>query len=397
MSKKVLLITQNFYPVIGSSGNRNKNLFELLNKNGFDVTVLTTEPAYPNKNMYQDPQFWNVESLNKHPNIIRVDISTDRFESQLTSRLKFYLEITKLFTDQVKEMKKTTHFDEIIVSSPPIFIFWAGLKAKKLFDANLTLDLRDLWPESLKGIKKFHLKPILSFFNDLEKRMYNLSDRIIINSNGFRKHVEGKLKTEKPIIFLPNGAREDEMKERVDSNRNFRVIYTGNLGLAQDIDRIKLLIEKLYEEQIDLTIIGYGYNAKDLKHYVEEKQYDNVDFVEPTTREVCLDANRKSDLGIVFLNDEEVFSTVLPGKILDYLTCMTPVLGSVDGQSADLIENNAVGYVTRDRDIDKIVEWIKELKADPSKLESLKNNCNKLITENYLWEKNINRLVNLLT
>ncbi|WP_062320403.1 hypothetical protein [Halolactibacillus sp. JCM 19043] len=49
MNKKVLILTQNFYPVVGSAGNRMKNIFELLNEHDVQTDVVTIEPSYPNK------------------------------------------------------------------------------------------------------------------------------------------------------------------------------------------------------------------------------------------------------------------------------------------------------------------------------------------------------------
>lgn len=61
MPKKVLILTQNFYPAIGSAGNRMKNIFQLLSKADVQVEVLTIEPSYPpNKNMYKDRTFWTM-------------------------------------------------------------------------------------------------------------------------------------------------------------------------------------------------------------------------------------------------------------------------------------------------------------------------------------------------
>ena len=47
---KILLITQNFYPEIGSGANRFKNLYIQLSKK-HDVKVVTTIPSYPNERM----------------------------------------------------------------------------------------------------------------------------------------------------------------------------------------------------------------------------------------------------------------------------------------------------------------------------------------------------------
>lgn len=92
MKKKVLIITQNFYPAIGSAGgNRMKNIFQLLLKDNIDVEVLTIEPSYPpNKNMYKDRMFWDDEEVNnQEQRITRIPIKNKRFSNELFSRLFF--------------------------------------------------------------------------------------------------------------------------------------------------------------------------------------------------------------------------------------------------------------------------------------------------------------------
>ena len=394
MSKKILILTQNFYPVIGSSGNRNKNLYELLKQNGFDVTVLTTEPAYPNKNLYQNEEFWDEQELNNDDNIIRVKLSTNKFENTMLGRLFFYLEITYQFRKKIRQLKKTKDFDYVLVSTPPIFIFSAGYLASKLFKAEIILDVRDLWPDTLTGIKKLHYKPILSVFQRYEKRMYNKASKIMINSEGFRQHITEKLSQEKEIIYIPNGARKTELND--DTASDFSVIYTGNLGLAQDVERIEQLAVQLNKENIPFKVIGYGYKANDFIRYIEENALSNVTVCKPTTRKNSLEAIKSSHVSVAFLNQEEVFTTVLPGKIIDYITCKTPVIASVDGQAANVIEKHDVGYVTRDGDINEMVQKIKYLRDQSEEHRRLQENCEELVKKHFLWENNITNLVKLL-
>ena len=60
---KILLITQNFYPEIGSGANRLKNLYIQLSKKHV-VEVLTTNPSYPNAKMYDEEKYWSTEQIN---------------------------------------------------------------------------------------------------------------------------------------------------------------------------------------------------------------------------------------------------------------------------------------------------------------------------------------------
>src|SRR5699024_7608219 len=110
------------------------------------------------------------------------------------------------------------------------------------------LEIRDLWPDSLLGIKRFQNKWIIRLFRKAEKVMYRQAKIIVINSKGFLKHIQKEIeKTSKKIIYLPNGANEKELSVKRHHNNHFRIIYTGNVGLAQDIHRLKKLARRLHE------------------------------------------------------------------------------------------------------------------------------------------------------
>ncbi|WEZ28225.1 hypothetical protein [Bacillus subtilis] len=124
MSKKILIITQNFYPELGSAGNRLKNIYLLLKQRGYDIQVLTTEPTYPSREIYKEKLFWNEDVINKDPSVMRVSVKNKKYNSSFLSRLLYYLEIMiKMLKEIRKEPKK---FDIIFVSSPPFLLLLSG-------------------------------------------------------------------------------------------------------------------------------------------------------------------------------------------------------------------------------------------------------------------------------
>lgn len=396
MRKKVLMMTQNFYPVIGSAGNRMKNLYQLLNENDIETDVLTTDPAYPNKNMYQDTMFWDEESLNiETKKIMRVPIKNKKFSNHIVSRLFFYLEIMYRFILALWKMRKEK-YDYIFVSTPPIFIVFSAFIGKVFLRAKLILEVRDLWPDSLLGVKAFDNKLIIHFFRFLEKKMYRLADCIVINSLGFKEHILSKLNKETKILYLPNGPRKHEIVNQKPDTDDFSVVYTGNLGLAQDIEHLKLAAELLNDAGIRFDVIGYGMKTEEFINYLNEKQLNNVYMHHPTTRKKSLELIKNSSVAIAFLNDEEVFTTVLPGKIIDYMTCKTPIVAGVKGTAADIITNYQTGYVYEQQAVHKMVDKIVELKNNKAKLEQLGENCINTVTQQFLWEKNIDNLVEII-
>lgn len=399
MTRKVLIITQNFYPVIGSAGNRMKNIFQLLNDNDIETNVLTIDPAYPNKNMYANEEFWDDDELNQSTKqIIRVPIKNKKFSNQIFSRLFFYLEIMYRFIIMMFRLRKEK-YDYILVSTPPIFIVFPAIIGKLLYKSKLILEVRDLWPDSLIGVKAFDHKVIIKIFRFLEKKMYRSADYIIINSGGFEDHIKLKLKNrQKPIIYLPNGPRVEELNIDKPTNRNndFRIVYAGNLGLAQDINRLKKLAKLLHDHNIRFDVLGYGMKVNDFTEYLNKYNLTNVHIHHPTTRKKSLQLIKECDLAIAFLNEVDVFSTVLPGKIIDYMTCQTPIVAGMKGVAAQTIEKNKIGYTFSEGDIEKMVNKIIYLKDHRDELNELSKNCINAVSNEFIWENNIPRLINLL-
>lgn len=142
------MVTQNFYPEIGSASNRMKNIYLELNERGYDVKILTSDPSYPNRNLYKDSSYWYDENIEK--DIVRIHPKTRKYTRNLFRRLILYIEVAfRLILAICKDKEK---YDYIFVSTPSIFIPVAGMFAKRKMKAKLIVDVRDLWPESLIGI-----------------------------------------------------------------------------------------------------------------------------------------------------------------------------------------------------------------------------------------------------
>ncbi|QCJ44788.1 glycosyltransferase family 4 protein [Bacillus sp. S3] len=393
--KRVLIISQHFYPEIGSHANRIKHLYTLLGKNDFDVSVLTTEPSYPNKKIYQNEEFWDEESLNDdHSHIKRIKISSRKYSNQLLNRLFYYLEIAFKFIWLILQDKQK--YDYIFVTSPPIFTGFVGLFAKYRYKTKFILDIRDLWPESLKGVGVFDHDLILKFFGALEKILYKKSDKIVINSMGFKEYIQRKAGIqESKILYIPNSVIKEELAPIKRKKGTRKLIYAGNLGLAQNTEIIHQLVPLLAEHDIQLTIIGYGVHRRQLIDSI--KQYKSVKFMKPMTKKQCFKVMAEHDLGIVTLKDKEVFKTVLPGKMIDYMTCGVPILGVVDGYAKDLINHEGVGIAINGSDPQQIVtQIVKLLENDPVRTQMTRK-AQQLILTQFNWEMNIASLVEYMS
>ncbi|MFB4474023.1 glycosyltransferase family 4 protein [Oceanobacillus caeni] len=393
--KKILIISQNFYPEIGSAGNRMKNIYSLLKEKNFKIDVLTTTPFYPNRNFYTETSFWDDPELNKDSQVYRVKITEQRYSRKILNRLFYYLEMAIRMTLFVLFNRKK--YDVIYATSPQIFVAIVGLIAKYRFRADFVLEIRDLWPESLKGVGVFNYAFIINFFTKIENLLYKKASKIVVNSQGFINYISSKSeKFADKIVYIPNGARKKEINYSNIPN-GFKAIYVGNIGLAQDDDIIKKLALELNNRNIELTIMGYGLKRDELKDFIKENQLKNVNFVKPTTRKECFKIISKHQVGIVTLVNQDVFKTVLPGRVIDFMTCGVPMVASVSGLSREIILNEKVGFVSDSQNVEELIGYIEQLKDDKKLQKGMSENGKKFVEENFLWEKNINSLIKILT
>ena len=355
---------------------------------------MTTEASYPNKKLYVDEDFWYDQKLNEDEHIYRVKITNRKYTKSMFNRLLYYLEMMMRMIWMILFSKNK--YDTVFVTSPPIFLGLVGILAKLRFKAKLILDVRDLWPDSLKGVGVFNYKWVIVFFKVIEKCMYNQADSSVINSKGFYNPILQVLKKDMPILFMPNSIREEEFVLEQQKNEDFTVVYSGNIGLAQDVEFLKDLSRALYEKGITLKVIGFGLKRGELQDFVKEHKLKNVHFIKAMTRQQCLKLIKQSHVGVLGLKDEDVFDTVLPGKLIDYIACGLPIVAGVSGYTKSIIEEKGIGYVSETRDVNEIVKYVMYLKDNMDVVNDIVKKNKAIINKDFLWESNINILINTI-
>ena len=394
---KILIITQNFYPEIGSASNRAKNIYTGLKARGYEVTVLTTEPNYPNRNLYNDETFWD-ENI-PEDDIVRVQLKARKYTSNIFRRLIYYLESMLKFVSYSFRFKKD--YDVVFATLPSIFIGVAGIIAKKRKKATFILDIRDLWPETLVGIKRFQNRLALRLAYGLESYLYRKADEIIVNSEEFIPYMISKKVPKEKISFIPNSLTEMELNSQFNQGGlhpdEVRVLYAGNVGLAQDLDTLISIAQRLsHVPKIKFEVIGYGFLIKDIKQKIVDQGLNNIEILQAKSRKEALIKIAEADLVYVTLKDSDIFKTVLPGKVVDYMGLGKAIVASVAGYCAYLILKANCGFVSEDGDVDELCDFIVKLADSDNLRNQLGENGHNYAKEWFNWEVNIGTLIEML-
>ncbi|MBC1212530.1 glycosyltransferase family 4 protein [Listeria booriae] len=391
MKKNVLMITQNFSPEIGSAANRMKGVSENLSDN-FNVTIWTTNPQYPQKEIYKESDFQQEELRNAK--VKRVQTKNKRFEKIFFFRFLLYLEVLWKLLRFV--WKDDGHYDMIFVSTPPLSIPLIGLVAKRKYKAELIVDVRDLWPETLKAIKGLFTRIVRYLAYPVERLIYLRADKIIVNSEGFIDYIKRIVGEDKEVYFVPNSLTKNELaqKRQEPADDAITIIYAGNLGVAQDLTTFLSLARTFKENtKIHFLIIGYGIHYEEVHQEIMQRGLFNVELKPPEPRDKVFQRLLKADIAYMGLDRHPVFQTVIPGKVIDYMGAGLPIIGVTSGYSRHIIEEAEAGIVLENEaDFDMLESVVNRWIDSPKLRHQYGQNGKNFAIEHFNWENNRKQL-----
>lgn len=124
-----------------------------------------------------------------------------------------------------------------------------------------------------------------------------------------------------------------------------RLTTSGNMGKVQGLETVLNAAERLLTEEnsVHFYLIGAGTEKQHLKKKSREMGLSNVTFVPNQPRNSMGTIFRNSDVLLVHLKKDPIFSMTIPAKIQSYLMSGIPLLGMLDGEGAAVIKQASAG------------------------------------------------------
>ena len=375
---KLLLISQYFYP---ENFKINDLIFSLKDR-GHEITVLTGKPNYSKTNFF-DGYGWksdDFETINDIP-VYRANLFSRRKGGAIRLFLN-YISFAILALIKVRKIKGS--FDAIFVyQTSPVTVGIPAIFAKKLFKTPIYFWVQDLWPESLTAAGGIKNKLVLGFFNSLTKWIYNQSKKVLIQSDGFREYILNQGIPNDKIIFYPNPTedfykplKEGKEYQELFQKELFNIVFAGKIGEAQSFITIIEAINNIKELPVKVIVLGDGrYKETALSLMKERGLESHFNFLGSFPPTEMPKFFSHADALLVSLKKEKIFSLTIPAKIQSYLACGKPIIASIDGEGAKIVNDAKCGVTSPAEDSLKLSEGIKELAAlDKSKRSEIGNN-----------------------
>ncbi|MGV2874568.1 glycosyltransferase family 4 protein [Macrococcus capreoli] len=317
---------------------------------GHKVTVVTGLPNYPKGEIIDG--YYPGKTEKDGVEIIRVNLRPRKKGSKnlFLNYLSFINESTKV----IKSLK--TKFDLIYVYQlSPVLMALPAIKYKRINKVPLIIYCLDLWPASLisGGIKKGSIP--YRVFKLLSKRIYKKADSIHISSRQFEKYFNDELNIYRNFIYNPQYSvpldSYIDQNSNIFDNKKINITFTGNVGEMQSLDTIIHSMKNINNNVI-LHIVGDGSKLNDLKLLTNKLNLkERVIFHGRKPADLMGKYMFNSDALVVSMKKDEVISYTLPAKIQSYLQSGKFIIGSINGEAADVILDSKAGIVAPAEDV----------------------------------------------
>ncbi|HKT70254.1 MAG TPA: glycosyltransferase family 4 protein [Terriglobales bacterium] len=285
--------------------------------------------------------------------------------------------------------------DVVIATSPQLLVGMSGWWVSRIKRSRFVLEVRDLWPESLAAVGVGNSRSFLHrSLGGIAQFLYRASDHIVVVTPAFEEHIcrEWRIAEEK-ISVVPNGV-ETELFAPIGNNNSvrrdlgldgkFAVSYIGTLGMAHDLGTVLDAAATCRESipDVEFLLVGEGADKERMVAEVRRRQLGNVHLLPQQERKNIPALVAASDVCLVTLKRSEIFKTVIPTKMLEFMACAKPIVLAVQGQASELLKAAGAGICVPPQDPVSMVAAIRRLRDDRDLCRSLGQNGRSYIVEN---------------
>jgi hypothetical protein len=347
-----------FSPEIGAPSARVHELAHEWISAGHSAHVITCFPNHPGGKVY--PGYTagrymheRMDGIDVHRHWTYVTPNTGIVKKTL-GHLSF-LPSAMLFSD-----RHLPELDVAIGTSPTFFAAGAAAALGRRRRIPFIMDVRDLWPAIFVDLGILRNRQLIGLLERLELALYAEAARVVTVTESFRRNLIQRGVPSGRVITIPNGADLDtwipgaaseELRRSLGLTGRFVVLYLGNHGISQRLGQVLDAAERLKDRpDIQFLLVGDGPEKEALVTRARGAALPNVQFHAPVDKRGVKDFYALADAGLVPLRDVPLFDTFIPSKMFELMAMARPMVASVRGESADILNRSGAAIVVPPED-----------------------------------------------
>ena len=393
---KILYVSQYFPPELCAPAARAAELAQHWARSGHEVTILTGFPNHPTGIIAPEYRshlrrlFMREESA--RVNVVRtwlLALPNRKAHERMLNYSSFCI-------SSVVSGLAVSRPDVIIATSPQLLVGLSGWLLARAKQVPFVFEVRDLWPESLAAVGIGNPDSFLNRSLGLVASfLYKHANHIVVVTPAFKNYLvdERGISPEK-ISIIENGVESElfspkvenaSLRQKLCAEGKFVVAYIGTMGMAHGLETLLQAAAELQKTAPDVLflLVGEGSDKERLIQCTNSQGLTNIRFLGLQPREMVPEFISISDACLVLLKKTEVFKTVIPTKMLEYMSCARPVILGVDGQARKILDEAGAGVYIEPESATALVHVITKLAADPLLRRTMASNGRQHIVDHF--------------
>jgi len=405
---KILYISQYFPPEMGAPAARAAELSRHWVSLGHEVTVLTGFPNHPTGVVPAEYRA-RFRRLVGHEQVDGVNVvrtwllpfpNRKAYERMLNySSFCISAASTGLFLSRP---------DVVIASSPQLLVGLSGWWVARWKRVPFLFEVRDLWPESLAAVGLGNADSLLhKTLAKIAGFLYRSADRVVVVTSAFEDYlVEHWQMPREKISVIENGVETQlfspdartTLRRDLCAEEKFIVSYIGTMGMAHGLETVIAAAAQLQDTnpEVIFLMVGEGAEKGRVVELARERALSNLRFIDQQPREKIPAYICASDVCLVPLKKTDVFKTVIPTKMLEFMSCARPVILGVDGQARGILEEARAGLVVEPENSGALANAIRFLNANRERSRELGQNGRDYIIRRFSRRQTAERYIRVL-
>ena len=394
---RIALIADTFPPLCSSGSVQLRDLSREFARQGHALTVLLPSPDQ------NEP--WTLEEIDG-VQVLRLAAPRTKDIGYVWRALgEFAMPFAMLWQFR-KSPLASERWDGVVWYAPSIFHGPLARYLKKRSNCKGYLIIRDIFPEWAVDMGLMGRGLPYKFFNAVARYQYSVADVIGVQTPGNRGYFDQWQRQPGRTLEVLQNWLDNPALARCPIRVNETAlagrkvfVYAGNMGIAQGMDNLLDLAEKLkYLMDVGFLFVGRGSDSARLKNAAEDRKLDNVLFYDEIHPDEIPDLYAQCSAGIVALNPKHK-SHNIPGKFLTYMQSGLPVLANVNpgNDLAQVIRDERVGQVCESSRTDDLLQLVSTLLAQIKSDDDLPSRCRNLFEREFSVDKAVRQIVAALS
>lgn len=390
---RITFLCQYFPPEMGAPAARTFEHARHWASLGHDVTVITGFPNHPTGVI--------------HPDYRGYLIKAEEIEGIQLLRTWIYVAANKGFTKRILNFLSfffssfllgallTRRPDVVVGTSPQFFCAVAAYLLSRLKRVPFVFEVRDIWPQSPIELGVLRNPWLIRALEAIELHLYRKAALIVPVAESSRGYLLSKGIPPDKIKVIPNGidlsflSAESRTPEAVRAELGlgdkFLVSYIGTHGMSHALEIVLATARQLKDDAgVHFLFVGEGAEKAKLKQLAADWQLSNVTFLNAQARDTLPAFYRASDVSLVPLKRLPLFKKVLPSKLFELMGTGCPIICSVEGEAAQLVNHSEAGLCIEPESETALLEAIQRLRYEPELRWQMSQNGPRFVKANYL-------------